>query len=761
MDIKDIIANKTCYIVSNELKQEILSYMHNYKLLLDVHFFSLHEFISKFYFTYDIKAIYMVAKNFNLSYSNAQIMINNLYYLMYTKETDNEKVKYLKTIKQYLDNNNLLKYDINFFDWIKQYNIVTDLSLSNPFLYKINELLSYQIQQLDNKTKDSITVLHFDNAQEEIEYLANEIADLLHNGVDANKIHILNANDDYKIYIDKIFTLYNIPFSIKTNNCLYNLPYIKQLYANRDYQSNNITVNNINLYNQLKESISYIKDEDEKQTFLLYLLKSTSSKEDTFTNIIQFSSEEALYIKDHYYFFIGLNNKVFPNYKKDEEYLSDKEKINLGYIDSIKCNELKREYYKKRLKSPNVFLSYKDSDYFNSFLKSDIISEIDAKIIEKTNKNSYSYEYDLLSLTSGLDDYYKFNIVSDKLEQLLTKISKENYSIYSNKYTQVDTKLYLNNVLDNKINISYSSFEKFNQCKYKYYLDTVLKQKEDSFNTYIGTMFHYVLESIYNPNFDFDKTINSFESDYVLSNKEEILLKNLLEDFKKKIQIILEQYNKGHFKRIEKEKKISIRVKHQLSVEIKGFIDKIMLDDNNNAYIVDYKTGDNKLSLDYLDYGLQCQLPFYFYLLNKSKEYANIFLVGCYLQIINFKFKTPDNNSKELLLEGLTYNDASIVEKIDNFYTEESFIKGIKPNKKGLGTYARTFDKKLFEEIILKMEENINKMIDDIINANFTINPKILKNKETTCKFCSYKDICYHNYSDYIDIRKVKENEVD
>ena len=33
MNIKDIINNKTCYIVSNELKQEILSYMNDTNLI--------------------------------------------------------------------------------------------------------------------------------------------------------------------------------------------------------------------------------------------------------------------------------------------------------------------------------------------------------------------------------------------------------------------------------------------------------------------------------------------------------------------------------------------------------------------------------------------------------------------------------------------------------------------------------------------------------------------------------------------------------
>ena len=53
-------------------------------------------------------------------------------------------------------------------------------------------------------------------------------------------------------------------------------------------------------------------------------------------------------------------------------------------------------------------------------------------------------------------------------------------------------------------------------------------------------------------------------------------------------------------------------------------------------------------------------------------------------------------------------------------------------------------------------------MIDDINNVNFEINPKILKDNSTTCKYCKYNDICFHTYSNYIDLREGgEEDEVD
>ena len=76
--MKKYISNKTIYIVSNGLKKEMLTYISNNKLLVDIHFFSLNEFIKRCYFEYDHKAIYYLSKKYNISFSNAKSFIDNI-----------------------------------------------------------------------------------------------------------------------------------------------------------------------------------------------------------------------------------------------------------------------------------------------------------------------------------------------------------------------------------------------------------------------------------------------------------------------------------------------------------------------------------------------------------------------------------------------------------------------------------------------------------------------------------------------------------
>ena len=105
-------------------------------------------------------------------------------------------------------------------------------------------------------------------------------------------------------------------------------------------------------------------------------------------------------------------------------------------------------------------------------------------------------------------------------------------------------------------------------------------------------------------------------------------------------------------------------------------------------------------------------------------------------------------------LEGYTYDEEVIVSLIDSNYNNDSYIKGIKPNKNGLGTHAKLFDNSLINEIIEKIDSSINNMISSIEQVKFEINPKILKDNTTTCKYCKFKDICFHKYSNYIDLRE-------
>ena len=764
--VKEYIRNKTIYIVSDELKREILSQISESQLLLDIHFFSVPEIIKRCYFDFDYKSIHYLAKHFNLSYENAKTFISNMKYLIYSNPIKDSKYEYLLNMKEYLDSENLLVYDYNFLNFLSNYNIVTDLDFSMPFLTKINELLNNKIELISNEKNNNTIIYEYIDSENEIEDLANKICDLLSNNITPDKIHILNYNKDYYSYINKIFTLYNIPFNLNSNSHLYDLKYIKELYS--DY-INNVGLEFNDKYQSLNNSfidclnsLSFIEDKEEKNDFLLYLLKNYKIKDVKYDNVVKFDNSIGLFLKDHYYFFIGLNNKVFPSYLKDDDYFSDINKAELGYLTSYKINTITKKFYIDKLKSDaNLNISYRNSDYFNKYSKSDIVEEVSSSVISNKSINKYSFDYNKLKLVRELDTFYKYDIKSDELTKLLELINKKEYKSYDNSYTKIDSDTYISDILDKQISISYSSLEKYNECNFKYYLDTLIKESTTTFNTYVGNLFHHVLEKVYEPNFDFNNEVNSYESEYELSNIESILLENLLEEFKEKIEIIKEQYQKTDFKNVKQELHLSIYKKSVLSNKIHGFIDKIMFDNDNNAFVVDYKTGDTKLTLDYLDYGLKCQLPFYFYLLNKSKEYADIFLVGCYLQVLNFKIKSINDKGKDMLLEGYSFNNEEMIAKIDHNYEENSYIKGIKPNKNGLGTYSKTFDKDLFNEIVIKMENNIENMINGIEMVDFNINPKILKDNSTTCKYCKYKDICFHTFNDYVDLREGDEDEVD
>ena len=61
------------------------------------------------------------------------------------------------------------------------------------------------------------------------------------------------------------------------------------------------------------------------------------------------------------------------------------------------------------------------------------------------------------------------------------------------------------------------------------------------------------------------------------------------------------------------------------------------------------------------------------------------------------------------------------------------------------------------KEIVNKYDElcSCEKNIEE---ANFKINPKVVDNKENvSCKFCPYKDICYHTSKDITYVNSVKD----
>ena len=207
---------------------------------------------------------------------------------------------------------------------------------------------------------------------------------------------------------------------------------------------------------------------------------------------------------------------------------------------------------------------------------------------------------------------------------MLNNYSKDDYNSYDNTFKGIDTNKYLN-MIDNKLLLSYSNLDTYYKCGFKYYLNTILNEKEDTFSIFIGNLYHHVLSKMYDKDFDFEKEYDTYSNTRNLSNKEKVLLIKLKDELKKNIVLLKEQADTSDFKYSICEQKISISIKSKISISLIGFIDKIMLDINKKyAYVVDYKTGKTEISFDYLEYGIGMQLAIYMYLMHKSKDYADI-----------------------------------------------------------------------------------------------------------------------------------------
>ena len=58
-------------------------------------------------------------------------------------------------------------------------------------------------------------------------------------------------------------------------------------------------------------------------------------------------------------------------------------------------------------------------------------------------------------------------------------------------------------------------------------------------------------------------------------------------------------------------------------------------------------------------------------------------------------------------------------------------------------------------------EQLIDKAIDNILEADFEINPKVINGENVSCSFCEYRDICYLREKDKVYINKDGEDNGD
>lgn len=754
-------------ITPNKIKNKIIEMVRSKYYNYNIKFMSLEEFVKKYIFDYNNKTIYYLMKEYGINLSSALVYINNLYYI--SDKLDNNKMNILKEMKEYLDNNKLLIYNNRFREYIKDKEIyIYGYDYLDKYSLSILKDLNYKVIDYKYRDNNIYNIYEFNYIDDEVIFVIDRIYELLRKKIDIKKIKLIISNE-YKEVIYRLFKIYNLPISIKKRS-IYSIKVVKDVLSNLDNIDNNL---DIIKDDDIKDKVvkvlnnySFINDKEEVRELIINDLKNTYLDESS--SGIKICNINDYFEDDDYVFLLGFNKENIPVLYKDNEYFSDKEKEILGYDTSNELNINKKIEVIKKIKNiNNLIITYKLRDNNNSYTMSDLL--IDVNII-KDYKISYNNSdmANKILLANKLDNLVKYNVKEDDLNLLYSNYHIS-YMKYDNKYHNIDKdKLY--KYLDNKLLLSYTAINNYEKCKFKYYISNILKINiiNNDFNIIIGNIAHYILSHIDDKDFDIDNSYNNYlKSIRSLTNRELFILSNVKEELSTIIKVIREQYQYMSLDQSMKEKEIYVNKDRNIKVTFKGVIDKVLYkEEDNKTYLVviDYKTGSSDaIDLKNMEYGLNLQLPIYLYLSSKM-ELKNIKVIGFYLQklfnmpSINGTNDYDEERAKTLKLEGYSINEENILSKFDNNYSNSNIIKSMKVTPKGFSSNSKV----LSEEEINTMIDNTDKIIDtaikDILEGDFSINPKVINGKSVSCDRCEYKEICYQRENDIIYINREEDN---
>lgn len=778
MDIKE----NSIIIVEDSYKEKFIEEFRRDHDMFAVTILGLKEFKKKYYFDYTKEAIFYVHRHYDVIKENAEMYIENIYYI--DAETDAPKVRFLRALKEDLEEHGFLERDIQFRAYLKDKDIALYHldSVDNFYTRMFDELSSYaNVYYIDEEerviTKKPLYKLQ--NRELEVAFVASEISNLLKRGIPIDDIKIANANSSYAFTLKRVFREFGIPLELETDDTIAGslvVSKFKELFSKdiattlENLRQFIVSENDEYVYDKILDVLNdyyWVEDYEEVADFIFSDLAKIKTKRVTYNHAIRTIDIMNDHIGDEdYIFLINFNQGSIPSNKKDEDYLSDDIKRSLGLSDSIDLNKKKMKILRNIIgTAKNLVVTYSARDLSGELYISNAYDENlftnETPLISFEHSNTYNKRV----LLSDKDENKKYGTMDDSMRTLLAHYPNEPYGTFDNAWKGIP-RASLKEYLENKLVLSYSSMDHYFKCAFRYYLDSVVKidKFEDSFATVTGTIFHEVLSKCFLPDFDFDSTwIDTLErQEFPFGNMENFYLGILKEELRFIIDNLNVQRNYTKLDSALYEQRIEVPVDGQDGVIFKGFVDKILYNSEGDmkvAAIIDYKTGHPELSLDDIIYGLDMQLPVYAYLLKHFEplEYASI--GGFYLQKILNNETEEEKKTAALKLQGYSNKNPRILGYVDTTYEDSSLIKSLKMSKGDFYSYAKVLTDNQIDKMINLVEEKIKEAAQNILDANFAINPKEIAGDNRGCQFCKYRDICYVKNDDIVKLAKMKKED--
>ena len=756
--LEKYLTNNQILIIPNNIKDKIIRYLNSLDKMYNIKIITDNELITKLTFDYSTQTIYYIMQNNKIDYNNANELLSNMRYLFEDNYT-NKKIDNLNNLKKELLNKELLIKDKYFLPSLLNKSIlVYGFDYLNRYLLKLLKILE-KYTSVKNITKEEFDYHHpiykFENINYEIEFIAN---DIINKKLDLNHVYIYGINKDNESTIKRVFNYYNLPINLKNSTTLFETKIGKDFLNNlNNYKEYLDTIKNTDIKDLIIDILNnyyWIDNKENIKNMLTCEFKKANLKSIKYKNAIRKTNLfDEIFTDDDYIYIINFNGDYIPKTYKDIDFICDNEKFEFLETTSEKNNIEKLKWQKIIKNTKNLSITSSKQSLNGELKESPLIIDYKYEVINKDYVYSnYSNKSNLYNLGLLLDNYKKFNIINDNISNLLSTYPNNNYLSYNNKYKQIKLK-------DNfKFSLSYSKMNTFFECPFKYYCDNILRlnKYEETFDTWVGSLCHYILSKIYDDNFDYENSKEEFISnhEFNLSKENTLFLNKILSELRIAIKYIKSLQNTTKYQIIETEKNINFDIN---GTNFIGIIDKVMHYDNK-IVLVDYKTGTPDIDLRMANFGLNLQLPTYLYLIKQA--YPNSKIIGIYLEHIfkpNFNkdlnINETEQYEKSLKLIGYTLGNENYISEFDSTYENSDYIKGMKLTNNGFDRNAKLLTEQNFNSLEKLVEEKINNCIKNIKNANFEITSKYEGIKNISCTFCPYKSVCYKTEKDNVYLK--------
>lgn len=761
--------DSTIIVTNHSNKKNILKSLSCEKRLSQYKFFTFSELKKKLFFDYDNRAIEYIMAKYSVPYDIACIYLEHLYFL---KDLDDTKIVFLNQLKKELNEHELLIYHPTFKQYLKNKRIILwdilRLTKEQELILK-DYLDQLEFRKLENASFQP-NVYEANTMKEEVEFLLQQISELIYHGKSFQQIKII-ASKEYYSLLDYYFGIYQIPVHMPCENSFYSTLVAQEFLKNYDTLSIEENIQSLLLkYEVINDLIAIVNrsvlvnDKKLRKEFIIHDMKHEKLHGKKYHQAIEVCSISDSFSSDDTVFLLGFNINYYPKIHKNDDYFNDRIRESLGLDTSIQQNAYEKEFLSMKLQSiPNLIITYKLNDGKTKYYPSILITSLNLSVNKiKLNPNiTYSSLYSMLKYAEDLDTLYQFNHINDTLS-LYQNSFHIPYLEFNHSFQGISKNL-LNKRLKGELTLSYTTLEQYNECAFKYYVSRILKIDEftQNFKMFLGTIAHHILEIGLLEDISIEREIMAFvkEQDYQLNAKEFFYLEKLSKELEDVLSIMKEQNSHSKFSNFILEKDLYVyKDRDDIKITFKGLIDKVMIADSEFGKIiavVDYKTGSKKITLETVPYGINMQLPLYLYLLKKSDAFQDAIIGGFYIQqilpgISNVSDKSLFEMKKDgLKLQGYSNSSVSVLEKIDDTYLNSEVIRGLKFKKDGtINSKAKVLTEVEMEDLTEVCDHKIDECVHHILSGDFSIHPKVYQQENIACSTCTFKDICFTTKED-------------